>query len=53
MACKNLGLLEEAWGIIANAGGGDWKTQTIEWQKAVAGWRDRYHKVLAKEVKNG
>jgi hypothetical protein len=31
----------EAWGIIANVGGGDWTTQTQEWQDAAARWRDR------------
>ncbi len=36
-------LLEAAWGIIANAGGGDWTTQTPEWQEAAARWRDAYH----------
>jgi hypothetical protein len=35
--------LELAWGIIANAGGGDWETQTKEWQDAATRWRDRYH----------
>lgn len=33
---------EVAWGIIANAGGGDWTTQTPEWQTAAARWRDDY-----------
>jgi len=36
-------LLEMAWGIIANAGGGDWKKETCEWQEAAARWRDDYH----------
>lgn len=31
-----------AWGVIANAGGGDWSTQTEEWCLAAANWRDRY-----------
>ena len=39
-------LVEYAWGIIANAGGGDWTTQTDDWQKAAAKWRDRYHEFL-------
>ena len=42
-------LLEAAWGIIANAGGGNWETQTKEWQKAAARWRDRYHTTLTTE----
>ena len=35
-------MLEAAWGIIANAGNGDWTTQTPEWQDAAARWRDEY-----------
>lgn len=34
--------VEEAWGIIANAGDGDWTTQTEEWQGAAEKWRDSY-----------
>jgi hypothetical protein len=34
--------LDAAWGIIANAGGGDWKTQTQEWREAAERWRDCY-----------
>ena len=33
--------IEAAWGIIANAGGGDWTKETPEWQEAAARWRDR------------
>jgi len=36
-----------AWGLVANAGGGDWETQTPEWQEAAAAWRDAYHLTLA------
>lgn len=32
--------LEIAWGIIANAGGGDWTKETPKWQEAAAKWRD-------------
>ena len=39
-------LLEEAWGIIANAGGGDWTKESPEWQEAAARWREKYHKTL-------
>jgi len=35
-------LLETAWNIIANAGGGDWDKETEEWQKAVYRWREDY-----------
>jgi hypothetical protein len=39
--------LETAWGIIANAGGGNWHTQTTEWQEAAERWRDeQYHPIL-------
>jgi hypothetical protein len=33
--------LELAWWIIANAGGGEWSTQSPEWQEAATKWRDR------------
>lgn len=39
-------MLEAAWGIIANAGGGNWKLETPEWQEAAARWRDEYHRTL-------
>jgi hypothetical protein len=39
-------LLEEAWGIIANAGWGDWSRESPEWQGAAARWRKRYHERL-------
>lgn len=38
--------LEMAWTIIANAGGGDWKKESSEWQEAAAKWRDRYHALM-------
>lgn len=38
---------ETAWGIIANAGGGDWTKETKEWQEAAARWRDEYFATLA------
>ena len=44
---KNLlDMLELAWGVIANAGGGDWETQTDDWQEAAVRWRDRYHSFI-------
>ena len=33
--------LESAWGIIANAYGGDWDTAPPEWRKAAERWRDK------------
>lgn len=35
-------LLEQAWGVIANAGGGDWQKETAPWRVAATRWRDRY-----------
>lgn len=41
-------LLEAAWGIIANAYGGDWdKAQHPTWKQAAERWRDSYHEVVA------
>lgn len=39
--------MERAWGIIANAGEGDWSTQTSEWVNAAEKWRDeQWHPAL-------
>jgi hypothetical protein len=35
-------LLEAAWGIIANAHGGDWDAAPPEWRAAAERWRDDY-----------
>ena len=35
-------LLEMAWGLIANAHGGDWDQATPEWREAAERWRDEY-----------
>jgi hypothetical protein len=35
--------LDLAWGLIANASGGDWSKESPEWQAAAAHWRDGYH----------
>lgn len=37
------GLLEQAWGVIANASEGRWQDQTSEWQDAATRWRDGWH----------
>jgi len=42
-------LLEEAWGIIANAGGGDWKKEAPEWHAAAIRWREAYHARLRRD----
>jgi len=41
-------MLETAWGIIANAWGGDWTQANLDWQRAATRWRDRYHQRLSK-----
>lgn len=35
--------LEIAWGIIANAGGGNWSTQEPKWVQAASHFADRFH----------
>jgi len=37
---------EMLWVVVANASGGDWKRETLEWQEAAAHWRDNYFNVL-------
>ena len=39
-------LLELAWGLIANANGGDWDRATPTWHSAAIRWRDRYSETL-------
>lgn len=39
-------LVERAWGVIANGGGGDWTKETAEWQAAATKWRDDFHAML-------
>ena len=39
---RKMEALELAWGLIANAGGGDWSNETPEWQEAAERWRDEY-----------
>jgi hypothetical protein len=46
-------LLDEAWGIIANAGGGIWDGQDEDWVAAACTWRDRYHRTLNIQVGMG
>lgn len=53
IARKNLGTLldlaESAWGVIANASGGNWDLQADDWKLAAARWRDRYHELIGVE----
>ena len=37
---------DSAWGIIANAGGGDWDKESPEWKAAAERWRDTYLNAL-------
>lgn len=39
---KKVDAVGDAWGIIANVGGGDWSAQSPEWQEAAARWRDTH-----------
>lgn len=39
-------LLDSAWGIIANAGGGNWDLEKPEWKAAAERWREEYHKTF-------
>jgi len=34
--------IELAWGLIANAYGGDWDSATPEWKEAAERWRDEH-----------
>jgi len=45
-------LLGLAWGLIANAYGGDWgDAPTISgWKEAAERWRDRYHATLRVDI---
>ncbi len=41
VACLMTGM-EMAWGVIANAGRGDWTLEHIEWREAAERWRDTH-----------
>ena len=41
-----LDLVDSAWGIIANAGAGDWNRELPEWQRAASKWREDFHAAL-------
>ena len=43
----DLDLIEEAWGIIANAGHGDWRKESESWIGAAEKFRDKYLDRLA------
>ena len=45
---RRLNAMEIAWGLIANAYGGDWYNAPDDWRKAAERWRDEYwHPELA------
>lgn len=46
-------LLIHAWGVIVNAGGGDWTQETEEWREAALRWRDLFHAYLDAERREG
>lgn len=46
---ENALLVELAWGIIANASGGNWDLESKDWQTAAAKWRDDYHHSLKRD----
>ena len=39
-------LADAAWGLIANAYGGNWDLASHEWREAAERWREKYHKSL-------
>jgi hypothetical protein len=43
---KLMDLAEIAWGIIANAGDGDWSKEGAGWKGAAERWREDYHTQL-------
>jgi hypothetical protein len=45
-----LDAIEDAWGIIANAYGGDWSKAPSEWREAAERWRDQHVIVLPPEI---
>jgi len=45
---KEQHLIDWAWSIIANAGGGDWERESADWQEAAAKWRHNYHLHLSR-----
>jgi hypothetical protein len=42
-------LVDSAWGIIANAYGGDWALASKGWKAAAERWRDKYRSSMESE----
>jgi hypothetical protein len=41
-----LGMLEAAWGLLANVDSGNWNEQPLDWRKAAGRWRASYRDLL-------
>ena len=50
MSSELLDVYEQAFGIIANASGGDWTKESEEWQEAAARFRTDYYHAVDKET---
>jgi hypothetical protein len=46
-------LAEDLWGVVANAGHGDWDKETVEWRRAAERCRDRYFAVMGRFAVRG
>jgi len=42
---------EALWGVVANAGGGNWQLESVEWRNAAARARELYRTALARKTK--
>lgn len=45
---RMLDAMEDAWGVIANAAGGNWGNESADWQAAARHWADNYNGMLGK-----
>ena len=43
-------LLDEAWGVIANAHSGRWSDARDEWRQAAERWRDKWLIAIAADL---
>ena len=46
-------LVDGAWGVIANAGGGDWLRESPEWRDAAASWRAEFVRINVERTFRG
>lgn len=42
--------LDLAWGLVANAGGGNWDRESLEWKEAAERWRDEFWGEITADV---